>query len=426
MTWIMVAVLVVTVATAFRPGFDLLSPSRIYISVYALLLSFYYLELSKLQTPWSSTTNFLFYGASGMFLAGCAWMWILGRTKRPEWKLDFRRMRDDLKRDAATVDWAWYRKVFAVSVLIFLASFLVSWAVIGNLPAFMPNPDKARMKFFSATQLSNYGIFMGPISLMLGVVLLWFSSPTRGQRRAILATQILVLALYMTIVTRYDLFRFILFTVILYHYGRNRLRPIHVIAAILLTGTIFFAGFFVRVNTDSIGAFNEMIKVKMPKHLAWASSIYAYLANDFWNMDFAVKKYIDGDFTYPLQYGVSLFRALLWNLRLEPELVQAYHFDTMFNESATKVKGLNTVIYVWHFYKDFGIPGVMLLPLGAGVFSWIQYQNTLFKPSILRVSLWAILAGGIGLSYHGPLWEFWFFYLNIMVILIAHRGLRAA
>jgi hypothetical protein len=258
------------------------------------------------------------------------------------------------------------------------------------------------------------------------VVLLWFSRPARGQRRAIVGSLLLVLGLYMTIVTRYDLFRFILFTVILYHYGRNRLRPIHILAGVVLAAMIFFAGFFVRVNTDSIGAFNEMIKVKLPKHLAWASSIYAYLANDFWNLDFAIKKYVDGDFTYRLQYGVGLFRALLWNLRLEPELVQAYHFDTLFNESATKVKGLNTVIYVWHFYKDFGIPGVLLLPLGAGVASWIYYQNTLYRPSVMRVSIWGILAGAIGLSYHGPLWELWFFYLNLLVVLIAHRRVKAA
>jgi oligosaccharide repeat unit polymerase len=425
MTYIMLAILAATTVSAFRQGNDLLSPSRLYICVYSVLLAVYHLNLSKLQTPWSLTAILLFYGASVMFLFGGLWIWLLGKIQRPSWSLDFDEVRKSLSRDADKVDWTWFKRVYAVSIFIYTVSFLVSMAVIGGIPIFMKNTDDARIKFFGATLPSNYGIFMGPTALMLGMVLLLFSKPDRQQRRKILLSMGFVLALYMAIVTRYDLFRFLIFTVVLYHYGVRKLKPVHMLTGLGIGLSVFLMGFLVRVKTDSISAFNEIIKVKMPHHLAWASNIYAYLANDFWNFDFAVKKYIDGDYQYPTQYGLSLFRALLMNLRLDTPLIQSYRFDTMYNESVTKVSGLNTVIYVWHFYKDFGMIGTFLLPLLAGLFAWKFYLNTLMSPSVFRISIWAVFAGAIALSYHNPMWELWFVYLNLLTICVATRKLRA-
>jgi oligosaccharide repeat unit polymerase len=426
MTWIMLVVLGTTLVTAFRRGSDLLSPSRIYICIYSFLLCVYHLNLSKLQTPWSQTTIMLFYGASAMFLFGGTWIWLLGRSTRPDWNLDFNRVKYELEQDAATMDWAWFTKVYVTSILGYAFSFLISMAIVGGVPAFMEDPDKARLNFFSATTLTNYGIFLGPISLMLGMVLLWFSRPDRRRRRNILLSLGLVLGMYLTIVTRYDLFRFLVFSVVIYHYGIQRLKPIHALAGVGMGASLFMIGFLVRVKTDAISTFNEFIQVKMPPHLAWASNIYAYLANDFWNFDYAIKKFADGDHQYPLQYGVGMFRALLWNLRIEPALDMAYRFDTMLNESAEKVQGLNTVIYVWHFYKDFGFAGCFLLPLIGSVLLWKFYLNTVMTPTVIRVAIWGILAGGITLSYHTPLWELWFVYLNVLVFLVAHRKIKLA
>jgi oligosaccharide repeat unit polymerase len=425
MTWIMLAVLAATLVSAFRPGHDLLSPSRIYICVYSLLLAIYHLNLSRLQSPWSASSNLLFYGASGLFLISGLWVWIFGKSSNPSWSLDFSRVRAELKADAETMDWRWFRRVYAVSVLIYVISFIVSAVVVRGIPAFMKEPDEARIKFFMASLPTNYGIFMGPISLMLGVILLAFSNPAKREKRLVLASLAMVLLMYLAIVTRYDLFRFIIFSVIVYHYGIRKMRPIHILSGFGLALSLFLIGFLIRVNTDSISAFNEMIKIKMPRHLEWASNIYAYLANDFWNFDFAIKRFVDGDREYPTQYGLGLFRALLANLRLDSPLIEAYHFDTLYNESATKVKGLNTVIYVWHLYKDFGPVGVLLLPMIAGLFVWKFYLSTLWKPTVFRIGIWGVLSGAIALSYHTPMWELWFLYLNILVFAIAHRKLTA-
>lgn len=424
MTWFFLAVLAVTAATAFRRGADLVSPSRIYICVYSALLALYHLSLSRLQTPWSLSSILLFYGASGLFLLAGLWMCLTVRIRFPAWRFDFGAVRASLSLDAGRTDWAWFWRVFILCTLGYLASFGVSYLVVGGVPMFMEDPDDARIRFFTATQLTNYGIFLGPVSVMLGTEFLLFANPPPGRRRLAIAILGLVVGLYLTMVTRYDIFRVLIFCVVFYHYGRRSLRPVHLMAGLGLASAVFLIGFLVRVNTDTIATFNEMIKVKMPPHLAWASNIYAYLANDFWNFDFAIRKYLDGEGYYPLQYGVSMFRALLWNLRLEPGLIEAYRMDTIFNESATKVGGLNTVIYVWHLYKDFGFLGAQLVTLLGGLLIWRFYLNTMMGPTLFRISVWGILAGAVALSYHNPLWELWFVYLNLLILAVAHRRLR--
>lgn len=425
MTWLLLAVLVVTVSTSFRRGADPISPSRVYLGVYSLLLAVYHLNLSRLQTPWSLSSHLLFYGASAMFLLGGLWVWMLLRIRYPEWRLRFDRIREALQADAARHDWGWYQGVFLVCLAGYLLSFVVSYFIVGGVPMLMKDPDEARIDFFGATMITNYGIFLGPTALMLGVVMLTFGR-LAGWSRRITVMGVLVASLtYLTLVTRYDIFRVLLFFIVCYHYGRRSLRPGHLFAVVFLAAAVFLIGFVVRVNTDAIAAFNEMIKIKMPKNLAWLSNLYAYIANDFWNFDFAIRKYLDGDHHYPLQYGVSMFRAFLWNLRLEDGLIAAFRMDSLYNESATKIQGLNTVIYVWHLYKDFGFIGVFLVTLGGGLLIWKFYLRTMMAPTLFRISVWGILVGAVALSYHTPLWELWFVYLNLIVLAIAHRRLRA-
>jgi hypothetical protein len=94
------------------------------------------------------------------------------------------------------------------------------------------------------------------------------------------------------------------------------------------------------------------------------------------------------------------------------------------NESIEKVKGLNTVVYVWPFYKDFGAPGVYLLTFAGSLGFSYYYANTFLQPSLKRLAVWGLLIPAVLLSYHAALWECWFWYFNLGVAIWAHRRLK--
>jgi hypothetical protein len=166
----------------------------------------------------------------------------------------------------------------------------------------------------------------------------------------------------------------------------------------------------------------ETIKVRLPRNIAWASGFYAYLANDFWNMNYAFATYAEGSASHPHSFGLGMLRAITANiLRIEPALITTYGYDTIMNPMATRVTGLNTVVYVWHIWKDFGAVGVFAVPLAAGVLFSKFHLNSLLKPTMFRFSMYGGLLAIVVLSFHFPIWELWFFHVNLLMIALAHK-----
>jgi oligosaccharide repeat unit polymerase len=426
MTPLLLIILCATVFSASYYNKDVFSPVRIYICTYSLLLAINFLNLSGLQTPWSVTTNLLFWGGSFFFIAGCCLMLLVNRIVNPDGAIDFRRIRDGIQADADVADWKWFCGVWLFCTMVFLASYITSAVVSGGIPLFSPDGDKFRVKFFGATGPSNYGLFFGPLSLILVTELLFFGS-FRGKRRiAILIAAVATLLLYVTILTRLDLFRFSLFAIILYHYGKKKLGTVQILGVLGFSILFFFAFFLIRVKYNSISMLLEMQKLRMHRDFIWCASIYAYVVNNFWNMDFAFRKFVDGTASVPQGWGFDLSRAFLGLAHVERALEESFRFDTIMNESVARVKGLNTIVYTWHFFKDFGAFGAYFLPLVFGMITTSFYVNSINTPTLFRFSMWALIAPIIILSYSVPLWEFWFIYLNIVVVLIAHRRVKIA
>jgi oligosaccharide repeat unit polymerase len=423
MTLFYVACLGITVLSASYYNKDIFSPIRIFICIYALLLSVNSLHLSGHQTAWSVTTHLFFWGASCCFIAGGSIMLLVNRVTNPDAALDFGFIRTGMRSDSQTLDWKWFFAVWCLCTAVFLASYLVSYAISGSIPIFSSSADadNARNAFFGASLPSNFGLFFGPISLILGTELLLFGSLVKKRFVLVCAVSLVTIVLYVTIVTRLDLFRFVLFVIVIYHYGVKKLTLAQLSYAFGFSVLFFLLFSVFRIRYDMLGFWAESQNLHMPKEFLWCANLYTYIVNNFWNFDFGIKKYVDGIAGYPHGWGFDLLRPFLYLGHLEGGLEAAYGFDSIMNESVVKVKGFNTVIYIWHFFKDFGAFGVYFLPLVGGMISSIFYINTVNSPTLFRMSLWALFVPFIILSYHAPLWELWFIYMNILVLTIAHK-----
>jgi oligosaccharide repeat unit polymerase len=426
MPLVFLLVLFVTVFTVFHYNKDIFSPARIYICIYAILLAVNSLRLSGIQTPWTMTTHMFFWGASFFFIAGSALILLVNRVKNPLAAINFGFIRNNIKATAATTDWTWFYRIWLVCSVLFLASYFASLQITGAIPIFAADPDDARIKFFGASLPSNFGLFFGPLSLILATEMVFFGS-FRGMRRGLILTASLAtLLLYITIVTRLDLFRFFIFAIIVYHYGKKRLSAPQLLTVAGLSILVFVVFFLLRIKYNSIAMLGEMHALKMPLKYVWCSNFYAYVAGNFWNMDFSFGKFVEDLASHPQGWGFDLMRPFLYLAHMEGGLIDSYGFDSIMNESAFRVHGLNTIIYVWHFFKDFGAFGVYFLPLVFGMLLTVFYVNTVNAPSLFRISMWALIVPMIVFSYLVPLWEFWFTYLNFLVMAIAHRRVTIA
>ncbi len=425
MSAVFLAIFLVALLSAYRYNKDIFSPARLLICVYALLFFLDSLHLSGYQRHWSATTHLLLWGALAFFLAGSLIVVAVNGIRNPLVKTDFGSMRAALRDDAATLDWNWFYLVFCIAAGIFMSSYLTSFLITGQIPVFSDpaSADNARIRFFGASLPSNMGLFFGPICLILGTELMLFGAAQKRRTIIVALVSLATLLLYITLITRLDLFRYMFFAVIIFHYGKRRLTLPNLLSAAGFFAVAFLLFFLLRVRYDTWGVWAEAQKFHMPKELLWCANMYTYAVNNFWNFDFAVRKYIDGVAYYPMQWGFSLLRPFLSLAHLEAIFENGYGFDTILNESVSMIKSLNTIVFPWHFYKDFGVFGVYFLPLVIGMATTVFYVNTMNAPSLLRVAIWAQVAPLIVFSYSFALWEFWFIYVNLAVIAAAHRRL---
>jgi oligosaccharide repeat unit polymerase len=417
-----------TVLSASYYNKDIFSPLRVFICIYAFLLAVNSLHLSGHQTPWALTTHLFFWGATCCFIAGAGLMLLVNRVCNPCAAFDFGSIRNGIRSDSRAMDWTWFFGVWVLCTAVFLSSYTASYLISGGIPMFAtgPNADTARGAFFGASLPTNIGLFFGPISLILATELLLFGTLLKKRRRAVMTVAIVTAALYVTVVTRLDLFRVVLFIIVIYHYGVKRLSLVQLGYVLGFSVLFFFLFSLFSVHYDTLGFWAETQKLHMPKEFIWCANIYSYVVNNFWNFDFGVQKFVDGNGYYPHGWGFDLMRPFLFLSHLEGGLEASYGFDSIMNESVVKVAGLNTVIYIWHFFKDFGAFGVYFLPLVGGMISTVFYINTVNSPTLFRAALWAMVVPCIILSYHAPLWELWFVYINLLVLAIAHRRLALA
>ncbi len=414
---------VVTISTSLRKK-DFFFPVTFFIILYSLLLAINYANLSPIQTPWSPTSHLLFWGSIALFIGGCLSIIVLANIKFQPFIISFPAIRANLHGDAQTIDWKRFQTVWLICAAIFFFAYARSYMIVGEIPLFSRNPETSRLHFFGASLLTNYSIHFGPLSIMLGMEALLFMPLRKKQKMLVFIVSLSILFLYGTIVTRTDIYRVALFGVILYHYGKKNFTLKH-IAALLSAGAVLFLIFsLVRVSHTATESFLATSHLRVPREFAWASYFYGYVANNFWNFDYAVRKFFDNNHPYPYGYGFYLFRSFFSITFMEGPFSQMFGFQDIFNSEITRIKGWNTVIFAWHLCKDFSFYGLFIFSLLLGMGSTIYYCNTFIKTTLFRTCMWALIIGIVFLSFINAVWEFWMVYMNILFFALAHGKLK--
>ncbi|HAJ79239.1 MAG TPA: hypothetical protein DCO75_05665 [Fibrobacteres bacterium] len=422
MTWFFLAIIIAVSAMVSYYKKDFFSPSTFFVLLYCCLLAIYSLKLTPIQTPWSPTTQLLFWGAIGLFLIGCFMVYMLAQNSFKPKIFSFSKIREDISNDSETLDWHRFKIVWLICLIIYIFTFAYTYSVHPELPMFSHNPDKARYKF--TTFMAVYGMHFGPLCLMMSVEMLLFMPAKYGHRLLVWISSFFVLALYITLVSRIDIFRLIFFGVVLFNYGKKNISVKNLIFLSCVGVFVFVMMSLIRVSNTAAESFITNLHLKIPKEYAWSATFYGYISNNFWNFDYGVQKFVDGNNSFPFGYGYYMFRGFYFLTFLMAHIEYMFGFSDLFNGSIVKVTGLNSVVFPWHFFSNFGCYGVFLLSLLSGLLISIYYLNTFRKATLFRLTIWALLVGIITMSFMVPYWEFWMLYMNIIMFALAHGKLR--
>jgi len=291
---------------------------------------------------------------------------------------------------------------------------------VGGIPMLSDEPDRIRLAFIGASMLTNIGLFFGPVGIMFGIEYVLINKVTRKEICFLVLPTLFVVFLYFTIVTRVDIFRVLIFAVVFFNYSKKNLNLKQAFLFGAIAVVLFVSIMFMRSSNEVFETFSNTVKMRLPSKFVWVANPYAYIINNFWNFDYAVEKFIEGANEFHYGRGFYFFRSFFCLTMTEGAMLDSYGMESIYNHSVAKIGNLNTVVYMWHMITDFGVTGLFVFSFAAGLILAIFYYNTMKSPTLFRVNVWGIIIGMIFFSFMIPMWQFWFAWVNIFLVALAH------
>ena len=243
---------------------------------------------------------------------------------------------------------------------LFLVGVVKIIAVAGNLIIFTENPGRWMSKDVS------YGYFpllfsSGPLCvLMFGVAAFKkFNDVVWVRRVSFVMVLVVIVVNLLAYPNRTALFFNLGFLMILINYLYKRISPLIILIAMAVAILSFVAISNLRNQYGTKGVEDKALEVLVVLP-------YKYVANNYWNMDYAINPPNDDEY-HPHTYGLDFLSGFLEFFRIPGSFRNSFGWDDAFNESIQKEYGFNTVNYLWDVYKDFHLLGVLFFPFLCGI-----------------------------------------------------------
>ena len=332
---------------------DFFSPLNVYCFAQCITLAISYFQIDKAMSDFKLFTWGVWLLGMFSFAGGC----IVSRLYAKSKALPVNIAQPEVPKQ---YNWNIHLMLSFVVFALFLVGVYGIITVAGNLIIFTPSPSKWMTKDI------DYGYYAllfnsGPVCVLLFGVASFkkFNNIVRVRRIAFAMVFITIAINLMAYPNRTSLFFNFGFFLIFVNYLYKRISPI-VIASLLVVAIVAFI---------SIGSLRDQygggsvegkaldVVVELP---------YKYLANNYWNLDYALNPPNDREI-HPHTYGIDFFNGIFEYARISGSFRKSFHWDDAFNEKIQKVYGFNTVNYLWDVYKDFHLFGVLFFPFLCGL-----------------------------------------------------------
>ena len=388
---------------------DFFGPAAVYLFSQCTTLGVAWLRLSPLMSDWPATTWAIFAGSAFAFCAGCLCARFSWSARHPDEALaPGAPSKELLGRTNAGYDWSLHMTLVVASFLFFCAGVYAEYRELGTLIALSPDISQLMtIKGEPKIGLWGYPRSSGPMVCMLCAVGCFRSlNPRRGLRLAFMILFLATLVLgTLAIPNRLSIFAVLFTTAYLFNLASRRIRPGIIVAGVAVVFALFVAMANLKGQTIAVQALSSKATWKIP---------YEYLANNWWNLDYAVNRRPDEAVQPPL-FGLDAMHGAFEFLPGYNRIYRAYGWDGIFNEHSIKVSNLNTMPYQWGLYKDFGFAGCIVGPFLIGLFLGTLHALVRSRGSILQLLLYAHLLFYVTLWFYD---EFWSSALNSLWIAV--------
>ena len=399
------AIVAIVLVSVFKE--DFFRPSTLYFLVQMIMLGVSYMKFLPMMSDFNYSTWLVWGGGMFCFLVGCymtdfAWRSYGGPPLQKTLSVH------------GEYDWVCHFFLSFLALAYFLVGVFGVISVTGNLVLFTDNPsiwltgkDNEVLKYadFFTTGAMVVGLF--------AVASFKSMNPVRWVRHASRFMVVFTIVLsFMTYPSRGINMLCIGMFLILFNYLRGRFSW-----PSLALVTVLVCVFFVAVaslkgqygNSDITDGKNAKEAVLL---------LYRYVANNYWNLDYAFNRMSDIP-EHEWTYGIDAFFGVTHLMHIGDGIQQSFGWDSPYNESVIKCTGFNTIPYLWDAYKDFGLPGVFLLPFFFGVLFTFCYHKMataktplmllLTAMSMMWIILWNFTTGYKQSMYW--VWMFFFFFV---------------
>jgi oligosaccharide repeat unit polymerase len=395
-SWLCFGICLGIVLSCFRKGADMLSPARVFGFVWSLAVGLTELKFSALQHTWNLLSWVLLLTGIGAFLVGIFIAFVLNLGKE---LVPISEMRQLLRKDIVReTQLFWF---ISAAVAVYGISYLVIYMVKGFLPVFVVGTKISRVDFY----VFGFGVFINSTAFIIFFTVLYhlLVQGKRGKKIFLTCISLIAVGSYFLLLQRFQIIMAALMCFTLLYYATNSIR---LRTALPLLGAV--TAFFYWIASLR-GRHLELLsmyiyttaKMRFPKSFASLTEPYMYMVMNLENfarsvnwLDHHTYGYYTFDFVTAIT-GLKYWISDYFGIERFPYLVSGYNTYTAF----------------WVLYRDFGVIGLIVIPLTLGLGIGLLYYRMRTMPTIKRVTAYGVMVFVMFISFFVfPISFLWFLY----------------
>jgi oligosaccharide repeat unit polymerase len=407
MSWISLISFIICsiiIIASFRSKADIFSPGRVFGFVWALTLGLTDLKLSGLQHEWSLEIWIQVLIGPIAFLIGVAIVYVINLNTEVH-SLDYLRNNEQLYE----IDKSKLYKVVIILFSLFLLGYIIIYLKTYEIPLFSSKPGKARANF----TMFGIGLFLHNVVLIVFFSCVYFITEKKNKlRKSILALlSLLATVLYALTLQRYQIFMAIFMVTALLYYTTYRIKFRTVFISGLVVIVFFYLVSSFRAGEIVIFVLYKISKMKFSQDYAIFTEPYMYVVMNLENYARSIAKV--EHFTYG--YYTFDFMTAITGLK--------HWIDEYFSlvETPFLTSSYNTYSAFWTYYRDFGIPGIFIIPFTGGMAISSLYYSSKVRPSLMKLALYGMFLFAVIFSFFNSAFGFLWFVYNLFALIIVFK-----